>query len=162
MEKRLRAARVNIIPRNGGYFSEPTIPPPVSKQPPPIPSPEAVEKATNPVALRYWNQCMDKTAAIEINETTSPMMKRRNNNQEVEVVKVLSSAGIGIKRENEVKEALGNINRFFTVDKMKMDDAERVSRSKTRKNFQNMSANCIPKSPKPFRRGLSETKFTNT
>merc|ERR1712106_1292689 len=75
---------------------------------------------------------------------------------------------------------------------MKKDDAERVSRtrncpekievtidddkrkpynlikeeqikiSKERTNFQNMSANRIPKSPKPFRRGLSETRFTNT
>eukprot|EP00090_Calanus_glacialis_P011576 TRINITY_DN19954_c0_g1_i4.p1 TRINITY_DN19954_c0_g1~~TRINITY_DN19954_c0_g1_i4.p1 ORF type:complete len:329 (+),score=75.25 TRINITY_DN19954_c0_g1_i4:56-1042(+) len=196
MEKRLRACRVNIIPRDRGYFTEPDIPPPVSKrQKTPPPSPASVQRAKNPVALRYWNQCMDKTAPKEINDITepqnkeSPMMKRHQNNQKVDTV--LSSAGTGIKRENEVKEALGNINRFFTIDKVKKDDAERVSRtrnrpekievrindanckpynlikeeqikiSQERSNFQSRSTNRIPNSPKPFRRGVSETRVSN-
>jgi len=109
MEKKLRACRVNILPRNGGYLSEPCTPAPVKKKQDPIsPSPAAVEKATNPIALRYWNQCMDTNSQV-----TSPVMERRNQN--VDVVKILSTAGTGIKRENEVKEALGNINRFYTV-----------------------------------------------
>jgi len=187
MEKKLRACRVNILPRNGGYLSEPCTPAPVKKKQDPIsPSPAAVEKATNPIALRYWNQCMDTHSQV-----TSPVMERRNQNNDV--VKILSTAGTGIKRENEIKEALGNINRFYTVDKIRKDDAERVSRSRTRNypekieitveesekkpynmikeeqikiakersNFQNISVNRIPKSPKPFRRGVSETRITS-
>ena len=54
--------------------------------PPPLtPSPEAVEKATNPIALRYWNQCTDKNT---------------------EVVRILSTAGTGVNRDNEVVEAI--------------------------------------------------------
>jgi len=191
MEKRLRACRVNIIPRNGGYLSDPYIPPPVIKQKPqPLPSPLALEKATNPVALRYWNQCMDKTAEKEINDITSPQLERKNKKQGSEVINVLSTAGTGIKRDNEVKEALGNINRFFTIDNIKKDDAVRMSRSRSRQEnviiddvdnkpynqikeeqiqlsrqreqFQNLSANRIPNSPKPFRRGVSETRLKST
>ena len=87
MEKKLRACRVNILPRvsifrsifcinvrfcvikNGGYFKEPYIPPPANKRtqaPPPIPA--SVEKATNPIALRYWNQCMDKTPERQVQD----------------------------------------------------------------------------------------------
>ena len=94
---------------------------------------------------------MDKTAPKEINDITepqnkeSPMMKRHQNNQKVDTV--LSSAGTGIKRENEVKEALGNINRFFTIDKVKKDDAERVSRTRNRPEKIEVvinDANCKP------------------
>eukprot|EP00092_Neocalanus_flemingeri_P053231 GFUD01062505.1.p1 GENE.GFUD01062505.1~~GFUD01062505.1.p1 ORF type:complete len:530 (+),score=118.84 GFUD01062505.1:81-1670(+) len=261
MEKRLRACRVNIIPRNGGYLH---IPPPVNKKPPPpAPSPSAVEKATNPIALRYWNQCMDKAPERKAQEMTqekesrnnlstqthmppwvssesynvnsqtavkpksltpqlqvkvpditkrvrsesvprgcqysrlnvsteivhhddpSPVTERRTIQEKVEVVKVLSTAGSGIKRNNEVKEALGNINRFFSVDKIKRDDAARVANPRhqevhvpspvivdtkpykeikeeqikvsiERTNFQNNSTNRIPKSPQPFRGGRRE------
>ena len=31
--------------------------PVVKRPPPPSPSPASVEKASNPIALRYWNQC---------------------------------------------------------------------------------------------------------
>jgi hypothetical protein len=140
---------------------------------------------------------MDKTEPKEISEIKepqtkgieSPLMKRHNNNQKVDTI--LSTTGTGIKRENEVKEALGNINRFFTIDKVKKDDAERVSRarnrsetiqagindanckpynlikeeqikiSQERSNFQSRSTNRIPNSPKPFRRGISETRASN-
>ena len=50
----------------------------------------------------------------------------------VEVVKVLSTAGTGIKRDNEKVEALGNINRFITMDKMKQGDARRLEDNKQR------------------------------
>ena len=50
----------------------------------------------------------------------------------VEVVKVLSTAGTGIKRDNEKVEALGNINRFITMDKMKQGDARRLADNKQR------------------------------
>ena len=52
--------------------------------------------------------------------------------EKVEVVKVLSTAGTGLKRDNEKVEALGNINRFITMDKMKRDDATRVESDKAR------------------------------
>jgi len=259
MEKRLRACRVNIIPRNGGYFDKPNIPPPVSKRPPkPVVSPTAVEKATNPIALRYWNQCMDKKTERKAQDMThekesqsslspqmppwvssetyhvniqtavkpkaltpqlqvkvpditkrvrsesvprgvqynrlrlsldteinhhddpSPMVERRVKQEKVEIVTVLSTAGTGINRNNEVREALGNINRFITTDKVKRDDALRVVNNTQRKisaptpltidtkpysqikedqikvsmertNFQNNSKNRIPKPPQPFK-----------
>ena len=52
--------------------------------------------------------------------------------EKVEVVKVLSTAGSGIKREKEKVEALSNINRFITIDKIKRDDAVRVENDKSR------------------------------
>ena len=70
----------------------------------PSPDPLAVEKATNPIALRYWNQCTEQPA-------TSP-------SPQPEVVKVLSTAGTGITRKNQLREACGNISRFITVDKV--------------------------------------------
>ena len=192
MEKKLRACRVNIIPRVGhlyllnnnnnnvtpqsaGYFP-PSSPAPSSRPrsptpPPPTPSPEAVEKATNPIALRYWNQCLDKNSEAS---RSGP-----------EVMRVLSTAGTGINRNNEVLEARNNINRFITVDKVKKKDVERLSRSQSqsrleappvgppqyslvkeeqikisqsRANFQNKAMNLVAKSPQPFRRGLSETR----
>merc|ERR1719239_1520040 len=57
MEKRLRACRVSIIPKGANYYEPP--PPPKKPAPPPI-SVEAVKKATNPIALRYWNQCSNR------------------------------------------------------------------------------------------------------
>ena len=133
---------------------------------------------------------MDKTAEKEINDITSPQLERKNKKQGSEVINVLSTAGTGIKRDNEVKEALGNINRFFTIKDIKKDDAVRMSRSRSRQEnviiddvdnkpynqikeeqiqlsrqreqFQNLSANRIPNSPKPFRRGVSETRLKST
>ena len=131
--------------------------------PPPLtPSPEAVEKATNPIALRYWNQCTDKNT---------------------EVVRILSTAGTGVNRDNEVVEARNNINRFITIDKVKKGEVGRVCRSQSqsrletppvrpydqvkeeqikisrdRANFHNRAVNLVAKSPQPFRRGLSETR----
>ena len=71
MEKRLRACRVSIIPKvrerrrkirifhlQGANYYEPA-PPPKKAPPPPI-CVEAVKKATNPIALRYWNQCSNR------------------------------------------------------------------------------------------------------
>ena len=38
----------------------------------------------------------------------------------------------GIKRDNEKKEAIGNLNRFITMDMMKKDDAIRAANDKAR------------------------------
>ena len=140
--------------------------------PPPLtPSPEAVEKATNPIALRYWNQCLDKNT-----ETAT--------RSQPEVVRVLSTAGTGVNRENEVVEARNNINRFITIDKVKKGEVggrvcrsqsqsrvetpavrpynqvkeEQIKISQDRANFHSRAANLVAKSPQPFRRGLSETR----
>merc|ERR1711970_864486 len=81
------------------------------------------------------------------------------------------------------------INRFVTIDKIRKDDTERNSRprfregkttvnlqennsrsyksikeeqikiSQGRSDFQNNTANRIPNSPKPYRRGVSETRI---
>ena len=97
--------------------------------------------------------------------------------------RVLSTAGTGIIRDNEVVEAKNNINRFITIDKVKRKDSERLSRSQShsilepppaksynlvkeeqikvsqdRANFHNKARNLVAKSPQPFRRGLSETR----
>ena len=246
MEKKLRACRVNILPRvsifrsifcinvrfcvikNGGYFKEPYIPPPANKRtqvPPPIPA--SVEKATNPIALRYWNQCMDKTPERQVQDMShekesqssistqmppwvssgsynvntqtavqpksfnpklnvkvpditkrvrsesvprgvqysrlnisseiihhddpSPVLERRQINEKVEVVKVLSTAGTGINRNNEVNEALGNINRFFTVDKIKREDAARVVDNNTTLKQESLISKPIIVETKPYK-----------
>merc|ERR1712038_1483979 len=79
MEKKLRACRVNIISRPGGYFSGAPPPPPVVKKPPaptPIPScPSAVQKASNPIALRYWNQCNGSGGAA-VRKTSEPVLMK--------------------------------------------------------------------------------------
>ena len=49
-----------------------------------------------------------------------------------EVVKVLSTAGTGINRHNEKKEAVGNINRLFSMAKIKKDDAVREASNQRR------------------------------
>lgn len=36
---------------------------PVLSSPPPAPNPESIRKASNPIALRYWNQCVQTSAA---------------------------------------------------------------------------------------------------
>jgi len=193
MEKKLRACSANVIQRDRGYFTGEDAPPPVTKRPTtPSPSPAAVERARNPVALRYWNQCLDQSTTMNNNENIIDFKNNYNleeNSKQVD--RILSTAGTGIKRENEVKEALGNINRFIMIDKVKKDDAARVSRSRTRPqkieveigeakckpynlikeeqiklsqertNFQSKSTNRIPNSPKPFRRGLSETRIVS-
>ena len=58
MEKKLRACRVNILPRSADYFTGPApIPPPVSKRPPPpAPIPSAVQKAAQPADLSHTSQ----------------------------------------------------------------------------------------------------------
>ena len=138
--------------------------------PPPLtPSPEAVEKATNPIALRHWAQCLDKNTEAARSQP--------------EVVRVLSTAGTGVNRDNEVVEARNNINRFITIDKVKKGEVGRVCRSQSqsrletpavrpydqvkeeqikisrdRANFHNRAVNLVAKSPQPFRRGLSETR----
>ena len=143
-----------------------------------------MEKATNPIALRYWNQCHGaerKVSAPALLPTSGPglatperppwasseaipqgpqglrakastpvpvrvpdITKRVRSESvprycsldepqpPVEVVKVLSTAGTGIKRDNEKTEALGNINRFITMDKMKQGDAARLADNKQR------------------------------
>ena len=48
-------------------------------------------------------------------------------------MKVLSTAGTGVKRDNEKREALGNINRFITMDKMKQEDGQRAATDKQRR-----------------------------
>jgi len=171
MEKKLRACRVNIIPRERGYCLEPDIPPPVRKQRTPPPSPAAIERARNPVALRYWSQCRDQSMERVGDYGIDQRSKSEN------------------RRENDIKEAVGNINRFVTIDKIRKDDTERNSRprfrqgkttvnlqennsrsyksikeeqikiSQGRSDFQNNTANRIPNSPKPYRRGVSETRI---
>jgi len=202
MEKKLRACRVSIIPKNGGYLDLP----PVSKKPAePTISPEAVKKATNPIALRYWNQCSNREITTDVRKPTSlvadsppwvteplsspigiaeqrPMVppkavkvpnitKRmgragseghhqsqsyRSREQSMdrltttitfsahddpspmgsprpEVVKVLSTAGSGMVRDNEKKEAVGNINRLITVAMTKKEEGEIPAQEKTKK-----------------------------
>jgi len=191
MEKRLRACSANILQRDRGYFTGPDIcTPAIKRQKTPPPSPAAIERAKNPVALRYWNQCVDKSVTQDYDETEGLQAIARNNSNH-NINKTLSTAGTGIKRENEVKEALGNINRFIVIDKVKKDDSVRVSRarhrpekievdiadanckpynlikeeqiklSQERSNFQSNSANRIPNSPKPFRRGVSEIRIAS-
>jgi len=171
MEKKLRACRVNIIPRERGYCLEPNIPPPVVKPRTPPPSPSAIERARNPVALRYWSQCRDQSVE-RVHQYGKDQRSASEN-----------------RRENEIKEAVGNIHRFVTIDKIRKEDTERNSRSRFRQgkamvdiqdsnsksynsikaeqiqisqgrsDFQNKTANRIPNSPKPYRRGVSETRI---
>ena len=147
-----------------------------------------MEKATNPIALRYWNQChgadrkvsapallppsssglatserppwassetglntpgtqgLRAKASTPVPVRVPDITKRVRSESvprycsldepqpppKVEVVKVLSTAGTGIKRDNEKVEALGNINRFITMDKMKQGDARRLADNKQR------------------------------
>ena len=58
-------------------------------------------------------------------------------------MKVLSTAGTGLKRENEKVEALSNINRFITMDKVKRDDAVRVENDKARE-VQKLEIKIVP------------------
>merc|ERR550519_1890429 len=72
LEKRLRACRVSIRPKGSNYYE----PPPLPKKPPPPPiSVEAVRKATNPMALRYWSQCSNRNyreeTPVKVVHTTS-------------------------------------------------------------------------------------------
>ena len=137
-----------------------------------------VRSESVPRGVQYNNRLNLDTKIVH--HQPSPMVERRVTQEKVEVVKVLSTAGTGINRNNEVREALGNINRFFTVDKVQRDDALRVTNSEHRKvsaptplvvdtkpynqikedhikvsmertNFQNNSKNRIPKPPQPFK-----------
>ena len=114
--------------QTGGYFQCPTPTRVRSPTPPPqTPSPEAVERAANPIALRYWNQCVEKNTDTSTSSSKSSSVSPRGP----EVVRVLSSAGSGIKRNNEVSEARNNINRFITIDQVKKKDADRVARQRS-------------------------------
>ena len=92
------------------------------------PSPRAIEKASNPIALRYWNQCVEKSSdsSPASSSPSSPTSSSSSN-----VVKILSTAGSGIKRENEVNEARSNINRFITIDQVRKRDNARLQRSQS-------------------------------
>ena len=208
--------------QGASYFEQPraVLPPPPKKPPPPVISVEAVKKATNPIALRYWNQCSNTSSGEETpvkvihtnssaeekppwvtSEPSSPppvtsrpeekpklppkkvsvpnivgRMGRAGSTEptgvsgprqrvqsldrsrlqpptthhddpspmgspRTEVVKVLSTAGTGIQRDNEKKEALGNINRMFSMVKIKKDDAARVTSAKTRTSETEEKAN---------------------
>ena len=219
MEKRLRACRVSIIPKvskgrvgfclpsifhfQGANYYEPP-PPPKKPAPPPI-SVEAVKKATNPIALRYWNQCSNRNyreetpvkvvhaTSVQVEEKppwvtsdlSPPATSRREEavarvpakkmsvpnimgrmgragsvgaatvsgpRQRVQsldrsrlqpstvqhhddpspmgsprVMKVLSTAGSGSQRENERKEAVGNINRMFSMANIRKGDPVQIT-----------------------------------
>ena len=136
------------------------------------PSPEAVQKASNPIALRYWNQCLEKNS--DVNSSPSPTKSDE-----------ISS----VKREKE--EACNRINQFITVDKMKRGQrghiarsasetrlryeedragrgqssrlynqvkAEQIKLAEDRSEFQSRAVQFTGKSPQPFRRGASETR----
>ena len=179
------------------------LPPPPKKPPPPVISVEAVKKATNPIALRYWNQCSNTSSGEETpvkvvhtssaeekppwvtSDASSPVMSRPEEKPKLppkkvsvpnivgrmgragsmeptsvsgprqrvqsldrsrlqapithhddpspmgsprtEVVKVLSTAGTGIHRDNEKKEAVGNINRMFSMVKIRKADAVQIA-----------------------------------
>merc|ERR1712088_159816 len=167
MEKKLRACRVNIIPRCEDYFRS-AGPPRARSTTPTVmtPSPEAVQKASNPIALRYWNQCLEKNS--DVNSSPSP-----TKSDEISIV----------KREKE--EACNRINQFITVDKMKRGQrghiarsasetrlryeedragrgqssrlynqvkAEQIKLAEDRSEFQSRAVQFTGKSPQPFRR----------
>lgn len=93
MAKKLRACRVTILPKAPGKCFVPDVVPPkpkatretvqismkqAAKKPPPgAPSPAAIAAATNPVALRYWNQCLANSSkgplTVTKDETSVPL-----------------------------------------------------------------------------------------
>eukprot|EP00091_Calanus_sinicus_P004756 TRINITY_DN15088_c0_g1_i1.p1 TRINITY_DN15088_c0_g1~~TRINITY_DN15088_c0_g1_i1.p1 ORF type:complete len:162 (+),score=24.00 TRINITY_DN15088_c0_g1_i1:417-902(+) len=91
-----------------------------------------VRSESVPRGVQYNNR-LNLESEIIHHKDPSPMVDRRVSQEKVEIVKVLSTAGTGINRNNEVNEARGNINRFFTVDKVKRDDALRVANVAQRK-----------------------------
>ena len=135
------------------------------------PSPEAVQKASNPIALRYWNQCLEKNSDA-ISSSPSP-----NNENET----------IGGRGK---EEARNKINQYVTVDKIKRSQrilarsasesrlrhdedrmlrnqssslysqvkAEQIKLAENRTEFQNRASHFTGKSPQPFRRGSRETQ----
>ena len=196
----MKLERLPTFDLQGANYYEPA---PLPKKPPPPPiSVEAVKKATNPIALRYWNQCSNRNyreeTPVKVVHTTSlpveekppwvtsdlqtsraeekprvPAKKMSVPNimgrmgragsvgvatvsgprQRVQsldrgpiqpsappvhhddpspmgspnVVKVLSSAGSGSQRENERKEAVGNINRMFSMVKIRKEDPVQIA-----------------------------------
>merc|ERR1719234_1541672 len=94
MAKKLRACRVTILPKAPGkcFIPEVVQPKPKSKReplqismkqaaakpPPGAPSPAAIAAATNPVALRYWNQCLANSSkgplTVPKDETSVPLL----------------------------------------------------------------------------------------
>ena len=104
-----------------GYFQCPTPTRARTPTPPPLtPSPESVEKASNPIALRYWNQCLEKNSEGRTPTPPTPPAPP----SKPEVVRVLSTAGAGVRRAQEVGEARGNISRFITIDQVRRRDGE--------------------------------------
>ena len=97
--------------------------PVVKRPPPPSPSPASVEKASNPIALRYWNQCLEKNSEGRTPTPPTPPTPPAKP----EVVRVLSTAGAGVRRAQEVGEARGNISRFITIDQVRRRDGERAA-----------------------------------
>jgi len=179
MEKKIRAASVTILPRSGGYFNEPNTP--VKTQrilKTPTPEPAAVEKAKNPIALRYWNQCLEKSSSQDFIQESKPSIVQQN---EKFVSKPMAQPAPvkRVNRSNTVKEACGNINRFITMDQIKKSDSQKdmtlnqynngdcndemrkgqKHKLQTKSNFRSQSASRVGcNSPKPFRRELSETR----
>ena len=110
---------------------------------PKAPAPELQVKVPD-ITKRVRSDSVPRTfrtlkVTATITPSPSPMLDRRKNNPGDEAVKVLSTAGTGIKRGQEVNEALGNVN------------------SDNGKNFQEISVNRITNLPRPFCNELSET-----
>merc|ERR1719234_972503 len=98
MAKKLRACRVTILPKAAGkcFIPEVVQPKPKSKRepmqismkqaaakpPPGAPSPAAIAAATNPVALRYWNQCLANSSkgplTVPKDETSVPLLAQQD------------------------------------------------------------------------------------
>merc|ERR1712106_904745 len=79
MAKQLRAARVTILPKaiNSSHVTKKAPKP----APPPTPKaqPKSVAKAQNPIALRYWGQCMALSSQTEMD---IPIVKEENSSKQ--------------------------------------------------------------------------------
>ena len=99
MAKKLRACRVTILPKAPGKCLIPDVVPSkqktkkesveismkqAAKKPPPAPpSSAAIAAASNPVALRYWNQCLANSSRVPLpvpTEETSPPSAKQDTN----------------------------------------------------------------------------------
>jgi len=148
-----------------------------------------VRSESVPRGVQYSRQSLDRE--IVAHDDPRNQMDKRSMTGKTEVIKILSTAGTGIHRENELQEARGNIGRFITVDKVRRDDSERVANAAKRKvsaptpiqhnkkqydlikeeqikgvmereNFQNYSKNRIPKPPQPFRGSTQDLSHVPT
>jgi len=106
MAKKLRACRVTILPKApiGKCFIPEVVPPKQkrekrevqismkqapAKKTPGTPSPAAIAAATNPVALRYWNQCLANSSRgpltlpkDENSLPSEPLLKQQQQQQD--------------------------------------------------------------------------------